>query len=105
MVELNRRTWDAEVQHRYTPRRRSKPGGVPAYGNQRLDWCAQCSRDNAKRGSSGSPRAWAGPRSIFGDAAPEVRRTFERLRDTAIRLLDDRATPMVVSYRIRVGVR
>lgn len=45
-----------------------------------------------------------GPRAIFGDAAPEVGETFDRLQAVAERVL--RAPhPMVVCYRIRVGIK
>lgn len=44
-----------------------------------------------------------GPRAIFGDAASEVGETFDRLQTVAERVL--RAPrPMVVCYRIRVGI-
>jgi len=46
-----------------------------------------------------------GPREIFGDEAPAVRETFERLRETAARALGGRTVPMLLGYRIRVGVR
>ena len=46
-----------------------------------------------------------GPRGIFGDEAPEVGESLERLRETAQRLLGDRTVPMVVCYRIRIGVK
>jgi SAM-dependent methyltransferase len=46
-----------------------------------------------------------GPREIFGDAAPEVGATFERLRETADRVLGDRTWPAVLCYRIRVGIK
>jgi ubiquinone/menaquinone biosynthesis C-methylase UbiE len=46
-----------------------------------------------------------GPRGIFGDDAPDVRETFERLRETADRVLGDRRVRMLVCYRVRVGIR
>ncbi len=46
-----------------------------------------------------------GPRAIFGEDAPEVAETFERLRETAERVLGERAWPMLVGYRVRLGVR
>jgi SAM-dependent methyltransferase len=45
-----------------------------------------------------------GPRALFGDEAPEIHETFERLRDTAQTVLGDRSSPMVICYRIRLGV-
>ncbi|HEY3181825.1 MAG TPA: class I SAM-dependent methyltransferase [Gaiellaceae bacterium] len=46
-----------------------------------------------------------GSPSIFGDRAPEVAATFERLRETAERVLGDRRVPLLVCYRVRVGIR
>jgi ubiquinone/menaquinone biosynthesis C-methylase UbiE len=45
-----------------------------------------------------------GPRAIFGDDAPEVGETFERLCATAERVLGDAVRPMLVGYRARLGV-
>jgi ubiquinone/menaquinone biosynthesis C-methylase UbiE len=46
-----------------------------------------------------------GPREIFGEQAPEVGATFERVRETATRVLGERARPAVICYRIRFGVK
>jgi len=46
-----------------------------------------------------------GPRGIFGDQAPEVQASFERVCETAERVLGDRRVPMLLCYRIRLGVR
>lgn len=46
-----------------------------------------------------------GPRSIFGGQAPEVTETFERLRETAERVLGDESRPAVVAFRMRLGFR
>jgi SAM-dependent methyltransferase len=46
-----------------------------------------------------------GPREIFTDQAPEVTETFERLRETAYRVLGDRTWPFVLCCRIRVGIK
>ena len=46
-----------------------------------------------------------GPRAIFGDQAPYVGETFERLRETAYRVLADRTWPLLLCCRIRVGVK
>jgi SAM-dependent methyltransferase len=46
-----------------------------------------------------------GPRAIFGDEAPEVAETFERLCATAERVLGDTPSPVLVGYRVRLGVR
>jgi len=45
-----------------------------------------------------------GPRALFGGEAPEVEEAFEQLRHTAHRVLGDGSYPMVVCYRIRLGV-
>jgi SAM-dependent methyltransferase len=46
-----------------------------------------------------------GPREIFTDQAPEVGETFERLRETATRVLGDRTWPLLLCCRIRVGIK
>ena len=46
-----------------------------------------------------------GPREIFGAQAPEVGDTFERLRETATRVLGDRARPLLLNYRLRIGIK
>jgi ubiquinone/menaquinone biosynthesis C-methylase UbiE len=46
-----------------------------------------------------------GPHAIFGGDAPAVQRTFEELRAVAYRILGDRRVPMLLGYRIRLGVR
>jgi SAM-dependent methyltransferase len=46
-----------------------------------------------------------GPREIFGDAAPLVAETMERLRETAKRELGEQTWPVLLSYRIRLGIR
>ena len=46
-----------------------------------------------------------GPRALFESEAAEVDETFEQLRETAHRVLRDGARPMVVCYRIRLGVK
>jgi SAM-dependent methyltransferase len=46
-----------------------------------------------------------GPRAIFGDAAPEVGATFERLRETAERVLGDETWPAVLAFRMRIGIK
>jgi SAM-dependent methyltransferase len=45
-----------------------------------------------------------GPRALFDGQAPEVEESFGRLVEVAHSVLGDRAWPMVVCYRIRVGV-
>jgi SAM-dependent methyltransferase len=46
-----------------------------------------------------------GPRALFEGAAPEVEEAFARLRDVAHVVLGSRMWPMVVCYRVRVGVK
>lgn len=53
---------------------------------------------------AGLAESLGGPRSIFGEAAPEVNATREQLLDVARRVLL-RPLPMVVRYRIRAGIR
>ena len=57
------------------------------------------------RGLVGLAESIGGPRVIFGEQAPEVGETFERLRETAERVLGDGTWPMHVGYRVRIGVR
>ncbi len=45
-----------------------------------------------------------GPRAIFGDGASEVEHTFARLRETARRVLGDRRRPLLLCYRVRIGI-
>jgi ubiquinone/menaquinone biosynthesis C-methylase UbiE len=53
----------------------------------------------------GLAQSIGGSPSIFGEDAPEVGETFERLRETAERVLADRRVPLLVCYRVRVGIR
>jgi SAM-dependent methyltransferase len=46
-----------------------------------------------------------GPRKIFSEQAPEVGETFERLRETATRVLGDRTRPLLLNYRLRIGIK
>jgi SAM-dependent methyltransferase len=46
-----------------------------------------------------------GPRALFEGAAPEVEEAFARLREVAHSVLGDRRWPMVVCYRVRLGVK
>jgi SAM-dependent methyltransferase len=46
-----------------------------------------------------------GPHGLFRDDAEEVMATFERVRAAACAALGDRTRPMVVCYRIRLGIR
>ena len=47
----------------------------------------------------------SGPRALFGGAAPEVDESFRLLRNTAYRVLCDHRRPMVVCYRVRLGIK
>lgn len=53
----------------------------------------------------GMAESFGGPRTVFGGQAPEVEDSFERLGRVAHRVLGDGSSPMVLSYRIRLGVR
>lgn len=53
----------------------------------------------------GLAESLGGPRALFEGKAPEVDVTFERLRETAHRVLGEQERPMVLCYRIRIGVR
>ena len=46
-----------------------------------------------------------GPRELFGGDAPEVTETFERLRETALRVLGEAPRPLLLGYHVRVGVK
>ena len=53
----------------------------------------------------GLAESLGGPRGIFGDAAPEVHATFERLHEVVSRVIGDRTRTIVVCYRVRIGVK
>jgi SAM-dependent methyltransferase len=53
----------------------------------------------------GLAESLGGPREIFGGQAPRVDETFELLRETATRVLEDRTWPAVLCYRLRIGVK
>jgi SAM-dependent methyltransferase len=53
----------------------------------------------------GRAESMGGPRALFDGREPEVDETFERLRETAERVLGTATWPMVVCYRLRVGVK
>ena len=46
-----------------------------------------------------------GPREIFSEQAPEVGETFERLREIATRVLGHRSRPLLLNYRLRIGIK
>ena len=46
-----------------------------------------------------------GPRALFDKSAPEVEESFARLRDLAHTVLGDRTWPMLVCYRVRIGIK
>jgi SAM-dependent methyltransferase len=46
-----------------------------------------------------------GPREIFSDEAPEVGETFDRLRETANRVLGDHPKPFLLCCRLRIGIK
>jgi SAM-dependent methyltransferase len=53
----------------------------------------------------GLGESFGGPRSLFGGNGADVEQTFERLRETALRVLGERTATMVVCYRVRLGVK
>jgi SAM-dependent methyltransferase len=53
----------------------------------------------------GLAESLGGPRALFGGEAPEVEETFERLREMADAVLAQRSWPMVVCYRVRLGIK
>ena len=54
-------------------------------------------------GVVGLAESIGGPRGLLAQA-PEVAATFERLRETAQRVLGERRWPRVVCYRVRCGI-
>jgi SAM-dependent methyltransferase len=46
-----------------------------------------------------------GPSGIFGDRAPEVNQTLVALCETAQRVIGSQTVPMLVCYRVRLGVK
>jgi SAM-dependent methyltransferase len=54
---------------------------------------------------TGLAESIGGPREIFGEQAPEVGETFERLRETATCVLGDRTWPLLLNYRLRIGIK
>lgn len=56
-------------------------------------------------GIVGLAESVGGPRGLFGGAAPEVDETFRRLEEVARRALGDMRSPMVVCYRMWLGVK
>jgi SAM-dependent methyltransferase len=52
----------------------------------------------------GLAESLGGPPELFGGQAPEVAESLRALTDTAHRLLGTRTWPMMVSYRIRLGI-
>lgn len=53
----------------------------------------------------GMAESMGGSRALFGGDAPEVEESFEELARVAHHVLGDRTWPMVVSYRIRMGIK
>ena len=54
---------------------------------------------------AGMAESMGGPRALFGGEAPEVEATFEHLARVAHEVLGEKSWPMVVCYRIRLGVK
>src|SRR5687768_16243583 len=53
----------------------------------------------------GMAETMGGPRALVGGGAPDVDETFELLSRVAREVLGDGSRPMVVCYRIRLGVK
>jgi SAM-dependent methyltransferase len=53
----------------------------------------------------GFAKSIGGPRELFAEQASEVGDAFERLRETAVRVLGTRTWPVLLCYRIRVGIK
>jgi SAM-dependent methyltransferase len=56
-------------------------------------------------GVVGLAESVGGPRDLFSGAAPEVDLTFQRLKEVTYEALGDATWPMVVCYRLRLGVK
>jgi SAM-dependent methyltransferase len=54
---------------------------------------------------AGMAESMGGPRALFSDDAPEVEATFTELARVAHDVLGDRTWPMVVCYRVRLGIK
>ncbi len=66
--------------------------------------CHGLEETNAER-VVGLAESIGGPRALFDGAAPTVEEAFARLRDVAHSVLGDRRWPMVVCYRVRLGIK
>jgi SAM-dependent methyltransferase len=62
-------------------------------------------RDTDAEQMIGLAESIGGPREIFSEHAPEVGETFERLREIATRVLGDRSRPLLLNYRLRIGIK
>jgi ubiquinone/menaquinone biosynthesis C-methylase UbiE len=54
---------------------------------------------------AGLARSLGGAEKLFGDAAPEVSDAYERLVESAKRILGERKRPMLLCFRIRAGIK
>jgi SAM-dependent methyltransferase len=54
---------------------------------------------------TGLAESLGGPSELFGGEAPEFEQSFRLLSETAQRALGERAWPMCVCYRVRLGVK
>jgi hypothetical protein len=66
--------------------------------------CHACEPTDSER-VIGLAESVSGPREFFDGRAPEVDETFCSLRRIARTVLAEGEVPMIVSYRIRLGVR
>ena len=53
----------------------------------------------------GMAESMGGPRALFGGEAPEVEESFDELARVAHDVLGNRTWPMVVCYRVRLGIK
>jgi SAM-dependent methyltransferase len=54
---------------------------------------------------AGLARSLGGAEKLVADAAPEVSEAYERLVETATRILGERTWPMLLCFRIRAGIK
>jgi SAM-dependent methyltransferase len=66
--------------------------------------CHGWDQANAAR-IAGLAESLGGPCALFAGRAPGVEKAFARLRDVAEAVLGDGSAPMLVCYRIRLGIR
>jgi SAM-dependent methyltransferase len=96
-VEAGAATWPKE---RHVERIRDS--GLFRYAREVV--CHGWDEADAER-ISGLAASVGGPLELFGGAAPEVEESSRRLDEVAHRVLGDRTWPMLLCYRVRLGVK